>query len=280
MNNHKNKRGFTIVELLVVIVILATFALLSSFGYDKLKEHRLNEKSRVNAEGISSALDEIYIAGVTNDGAKGDKGEYPSIKEACLTNNSIMNQVIKYQKGVDKDVKVVYLSAADPGKFSQDLSGCEVLPDGKISISCVNGVDYPANLVNCSSTQEEINANENNDTGMVIYQPITNVRALGGSAESMDLSWQCLGEGFNSGDSDTDPTNPNLPDPNQPSPIPIGGKLNSVVLLNQYRNTKSTIRLTNGDGGLGRVGCRGFYMYYLERSGGKIKLSKAIVGKY
>lgn len=247
MYKHGIKRGFTIAELLVVIVILASFALLSSFGYNKLKEHQTNEKSRTNAESVASALDEIYMAGLTSDGATGKKGEYPSIQEACVDEDSVVSQVLSKQKGVDKDTRVAYLSAANPEKFSQDLSGCRVLPSGEISNDCVGGSPYPAKLVTCSSAREELDASQPENIGIIIYQPITSVKISSEQANTNNMSWQCLGAGFQN----TTPVSGDDSETNSPTP-----------------------------GGQEEISCRGFYVYYLEKSGGKAKLSKAMTGKY
>lgn len=236
------KRGFTIVELLVVIVILSTFALLGSFGYNKLKDHQANEKARTNAEGIASALDEIYIAGVTTDGARGNKGQYGSLQEACVENGAIIGQIVQKQKGVDKDTKVAYLSAANAERFSQDLSGCGVLPSGEISNSCAGGSPYPAKLVTCDAARETLNANDKANIGTIIYQPITNVKASASHVDTTNLSWQCLGKGF-------------------------------VVASSSSGATGSSL-ITD------EVDCRGFYIYYLEKVGNSVKLSKALTGKY
>ncbi|MGI6611967.1 MAG: type II secretion system protein [Candidatus Nanosyncoccaceae bacterium] len=245
MNKRTKKLGFSMVELLVVIVILSTFALLGSFGYNKLKEHQIKERARTNAEGVSSALNEIYMAGQTVDGVQGKKGEYPSIQDTCIKSNSIISQIIQKQKSVDKDVKVAFLSATNSEKFSQDMSGCEVLSNGEISTDCVSGISGSAKLLSCSSSKEEIDASDEENIGTVIYQPITNVKSLPGHVNTSNMAWQCLGEGYVTA----------MPSPSLP------GEMEDVTITNP-------------------VSCRGFYVYFLEKSGSKIKLSEAITGKY
>lgn len=237
MNKHLPRFGFTIVELLVVIVILSTFAVLGSFGYNKLKDRQINEKARTNAEGIASALDEIYMAGQTIDGATDNKGNYPSLQDACIKDGAAMEQIVQKQKNIDKDFKVTFLSATSPERFSQNLSGCEVLSNGEISLSCIGELSESAQLLTCNSEKEIVDAGQIENIGTIIYQPIINTKAVPEHVDTSNSTWQCLGKGFTAGM----PGDPVVAD---------------------------------------SAGCRGFYIYYLEKSGDKIKLSEAIIGKY
>lgn len=393
MNKRKIKSGFTIVELLVVIVILSTFALLSSFGYSKLKDHQTHEKARTNAEGIASALDELYMAGQTTDGTQGNKGVYPSVHDACIKDGAIMKQIIKQQKGVDDDVKVAFLSSTTPESFSKDMTGCEVSSDGEIPSGCVSGIPT-AKIVACEPSMEELDANDKKNIGMIVYQPITNIKTKPDYADTSNMAWQCLGESFekpegpsvdtdgdgltdsqeaaigtnpnnidtdgdgltdgqevnddshnpydNDGDGRGDPTNPLISDtdgdgysdglelwydsdnpghqycgggcvapgytygpaanPNDPGSYPKKSSLpllphtrvdgenlfgqninsrNNVELADYSVRTRPNITLTSYQPSVvDATDCRGYYIYYLEKSGGKIRLSKAITGKY
>lgn len=106
----KFKRAFTMVELLIVIVIISTFALLSSYGYNKLKESSFNESNRVTAAAFNAALKEIYLAGRTSQGVIGQRGVYMDIKTACLDpSNTVFEDIIAKHKNVPKDLRIAYV---------------------------------------------------------------------------------------------------------------------------------------------------------------------------
>ncbi|MGI6611966.1 MAG: type II secretion system protein [Candidatus Nanosyncoccaceae bacterium] len=296
MNKRANKIGFSIVELLVVIVILSTFALLGSFGYNKLKDRRINEKARTNAESIASALDEVYMAGQTSDGVEGVKGGYPSFVRACSPDGAkIINKILQKQKAVDKDAKVGFLfdqAGEHPELISHNLSGCEVLPNGEISRGCVDESLSPVVLVTCdvnydlSFEDAKIDASDPDNLGTIVYQPITNKRASMYD-ESANMTWQCMYDEYD--------------DPcmyggchiyKKETPTILGMKSGIVLAgteVNPVRRLsvpiQPNIRLAivhdpEEEATSGPTSCRGFYIYYLERSGGKIKLSEAVTGRY
>lgn len=303
MNKRIFKSGFTIVELLVVIVILSTFAILGSFGYNKLKERQDNEKARTNAEGIASALDEIHMSGQTSDGVQSIKGGYPSFIRACdPERKGVIKNIVQKQKSIDKDVKVGFLfdsSAEHPEKISYNLSGCEALPSGEISTSCVDESLGPLTLVTCdlnldtSFEDATINANDPENIGTIIYQPITNKKASE-YTDTTNMAWQCMYD-------ERDASDGYHYDPcfyggcyydKKEVPEIIGMKPNTILAsaktaLPQHLlvSTQPSIRLAisydpEEEITSGPTSCRSFYIYYLEKSGGKIKLSEAITGKY
>ena len=68
-----NRRGFTLVELIVVIVVIAILATLATLGFNRYLEDGRDNRRTANATTIAEALEKYY-----------DKnGEYPSCANVC-----------------------------------------------------------------------------------------------------------------------------------------------------------------------------------------------------
>ena len=78
--HHTSKRGFTIVELLIVIVVVAIFAAISIVSYNGIQQ-RTNNTAIINAASQSLKVIEAYIA---------TYGSYPSTASGyrCITTQS------------------------------------------------------------------------------------------------------------------------------------------------------------------------------------------------
>lgn len=61
------KRGFTVIELVVVILVIGILVASTTIAYRKTQQNARNEKYKSDALMIQTALDEYYA----------DKGEYP-----------------------------------------------------------------------------------------------------------------------------------------------------------------------------------------------------------
>ena len=72
---HINPRGFTIVELLIVIVVIAILAAISIAAYTNIQQ-RAKNTAIVNAASQSLKMIQAYIA---------EKGTYPLKGSACIT---------------------------------------------------------------------------------------------------------------------------------------------------------------------------------------------------
>ena len=90
MTRNKNNKGFTLVELIVVLAILAILAAMlvpSLTGYiDKAKEKKDIAKARVVLEATQSTISELYAL---NDGPRDEK----ATENACSIITPITNSV-------------------------------------------------------------------------------------------------------------------------------------------------------------------------------------------
>lgn len=84
------RRGFTVVELVVVMVIMAILVLLGIFGVTKSQANARDAERKADAETIARGLEQRYKYGnpqavYTADGSNSNKpGEYPSTTEMLL----------------------------------------------------------------------------------------------------------------------------------------------------------------------------------------------------
>lgn len=73
-------RGFTIVETLVVLVIIAVLLALGTFGVRGLQVSGRDVERKSDVETIARALERYYVQGSTNMSYE-TKGSYPSVNE-------------------------------------------------------------------------------------------------------------------------------------------------------------------------------------------------------
>lgn len=104
----KRTRGFTIVEIAVVVMIISVLALLTVIAYNRIVSNSRNDSAKSRTQTIATALEKYYAA----------NGEYPSC--AQLTQSSAT-------------VVATYLPGVDQGTLTRDGSGS---PAGTNSISC------------------------------------------------------------------------------------------------------------------------------------------------
>jgi prepilin-type N-terminal cleavage/methylation domain-containing protein len=74
MNKINSQRGFTIVELLIVIVVIGILAAIAIVAFNGIQTRAANAKT-VSAAGAYAKAIKLYHA---------DKGQYPSVSRACL----------------------------------------------------------------------------------------------------------------------------------------------------------------------------------------------------
>lgn len=95
-----NRRGFTLVELVVVIAVIAILATVATLGINQYLEDGRDSKRSANVTTISEALEKYY-----------DKnGEYPSCNAMSGTANDLAGSVLK---GIDQSALVVPDAGSD-----------------------------------------------------------------------------------------------------------------------------------------------------------------------
>ncbi len=104
----KRPRGFTIVEIAVVVMIISVLATITILAYNRTMSNSRNDSAKSRTQMIANALEKYYSA----------NGEYPTCTQ--LTQSSSV-------------VASTYLPGIDPNSLTRDGSG---LPAGTNSISC------------------------------------------------------------------------------------------------------------------------------------------------
>lgn len=82
----RTRRGFTVVELVVVMVIMAILLVLASFSISQSRANARDTERRADIEILARGLEARYVQGglnpaVTTKPANVDKGSYPSTNE-------------------------------------------------------------------------------------------------------------------------------------------------------------------------------------------------------
>lgn len=80
-----NRRGFTIIEVLVVIVVLGIMTTLSAIGYVTLQKQSRDTQRMTSAVVVSESLEKYFL----------DNGEYPSVPKVTDANVSTVKQLLK-----------------------------------------------------------------------------------------------------------------------------------------------------------------------------------------
>ncbi len=82
--NKRGSSGFTLIEVLVVVVVIAVLASISFFGSSIIQANARDEQRNSNATVISEALEKYYLR----------NGEYPSVPAVTNTNADSVKQVL------------------------------------------------------------------------------------------------------------------------------------------------------------------------------------------
>ena len=132
------QRGFTIVEIIVVVTVLAILVGISFFAYDRVQQDSRDNTRRSNATAIAHALEKYYD----------QNGEYPSVR-------SIVNNY------ADNTGTVVAAKLKVP---------IETLQMPQMPSSATNGIRSAASPVNnyliyTASSATDNSACQNNTTG-------------------------------------------------------------------------------------------------------------------
>lgn len=91
----KNTRGFTFIELLVTVTIIAVLSAIAAVNFASTGQKSRDAKRKADLETIRSAL-ELY---------RNDEGSYPQLTTAsgCITSTTIASATVSYLAPIPKD---------------------------------------------------------------------------------------------------------------------------------------------------------------------------------
>lgn len=147
----RKRRGFTIVELLVVMVIVAILLTLSIFSISKNQANARDTERNSDAAAIANGLESRYRQGnrfvSSSTGNYIAPGSYPDIKEMALlvkgtASPSITAPAPPNGNYIDDILPGSQIANFRPPKVN-DLSGFVIAPCGAVG-SCSAGLNMPA----------------------------------------------------------------------------------------------------------------------------------------
>lgn len=104
LNSMSNvKRGFTVVELMIVVIIISLFVTLGSIGFSKVTERTNNKLNESNAFSIALILENSYNTGFLPDNSSREKATYPSLTEL----SSLWQSIVKSQSSIDDNLDYI-----------------------------------------------------------------------------------------------------------------------------------------------------------------------------
>lgn len=123
INSMRNtKQGFTVVEIMIVVIIVSLFVTLGSIGFSKVSERTNNKVNESNAFSIGLIFENSYNTGLLPNNSTREKATYPSLDE--LT--SIWQSTVESQSSIDDDLSYIEAtsnSATTPlGELSADAT--------------------------------------------------------------------------------------------------------------------------------------------------------------
>ena len=89
-----NRRGFTLVEVIVIIIVIAILATITTLGLNRYLEDGRDNRRNANVTAISEALEKYYD----------QKGEYPSCAAITAAGNTVATNTLK---GLDESALLV-----------------------------------------------------------------------------------------------------------------------------------------------------------------------------
>ena len=126
----KSKKGFTLIELMVVVAIIGVLVLLGLRAYSSQKERACNSIAKANASTFQTML-----VGYMGDKDIDDPGDIPSAIGAAITEKQIESMINPYSS----DYEVYEYNATEGAGFAtpDGVAGetAQALVRGKVTIS-------------------------------------------------------------------------------------------------------------------------------------------------
>jgi prepilin-type N-terminal cleavage/methylation domain-containing protein len=180
-------RGFTIVELLVVISVIGILAAITIVGFNRYQTDARDAQRSSQATVISEALEKYY-----------DKnGEYPSCPSITTDGATVVSNVLtgvqqkvlvtpKSDAGQDNSIKCQDLQTSDPDVFAYVGDGSSICSTGAACLQY--SLKYKEES---SGTIKTITSRRS--TSLLTSGDITNLAAATYSFSQINLSWAAVG---------------------------------------------------------------------------------------
>lgn len=159
MVSHKNKKGFTIVELLIVIVVIGILATLVIVTFAGIQQKARNTQRQTDIKALNGYIEAFYA----------DYGYYPT--GADMTSSAFISA---YMKGLDPE------ALRDPKQAAGATISSSAVADGTYQYS------YEAAGANCATTASNTDPTLIVDTGCDSYTLTANLE--GGAADYIKKS--------------------------------------------------------------------------------------------
>lgn len=143
-------RGFTIVELLIVIVILGLLMTVAFINVRYIEAAGRNSERKSDAEAISLTLESYYKQGAA-DGTHAGQGQYPSTTTIANALAKTQSNYIQTDVLPDSSAVIFHYSFLDVSKFPYNLKPASSVISNKSSLTDTNLIIYEPLTYNGSS---------------------------------------------------------------------------------------------------------------------------------
>ena len=161
----QNRRGFTIIELVVVMVIMAILLTLSVISINNSQANARNSQRNTDVEIIARGLEQRYKQGNDKVSVDSTKGSYPTVDEM----RHILGATIMYM--TPDTVQGGYPADALPGTVIKNFTPPGATSTDSFITPACTGIEFNCPVVDTAATGS---TTSNSVTiGQYYYEPIT-----------------------------------------------------------------------------------------------------------
>lgn len=157
----KSQPGFTIVEILIVIIVIAILATITALSYSAITDNARKQTAKTDAQTLATQLNKY----------KADKGAYPADLTPLATPSGVSST---FQYSYDATAGAYCITASVKGASAFVKSGSITAQEGGCPGHGVNGIDPITNLATNPSAETDI-------SGVTGYNAAPPTRVSGGA---------------------------------------------------------------------------------------------------